>query len=145
MSPLNLKSIELLLNHPKTNHVTSDVNTETIERRAFSPKKIKIFATRYTGLKDAPEFRFGTNKEAQKVLPDIINNQVQFIIPGDDKSESAKADFSKPRNIGVVFSGGPAPGGHNVIAGLFDEMKKYNPESRLYGFLFGPDGLLESK
>ncbi|MFA5904099.1 MAG: 6-phosphofructokinase, partial [Desulfobacula sp.] len=42
-------------------------------------------------------------------------------------------------------SGGPAPGGHNVIAGLFDEMKKYNPESRLYGFLFGPDGLLESK
>ncbi len=145
MAFLNLKSLESLLNHPKTTHVTSDVNTETIERRAFSPKKIKIFSSRYTSLKDAPEFQFGVNKEAQKVLPDIINNPVQLIVPGEDKSEREKADFSMRRNIGVIFSGGPAPGGHNVIAGVFDEMKKYNPESRLYGFLFGPDGLLESK
>ncbi len=145
MSSLNLKPIETLLNHPKTTHVTSDVNTETIERRAFSPKKIKIFSTRYTSLKDSPEFRFTTNKEAETALPDIINNPVQLIVPGEDKSQSAKTEFSICRNIGVFFSGGPAPGGHNVIAGLFDEMKKYNPESRLYGFLFGPDGLLESK
>ena len=145
MASLKLKSIESLLNHPKTTHVTSDVNTETIERRSFSPKKIKIFSARYTCLKDAPEFQFGENKEAKKVLPDIINNQVQFIVPGEDKSESDKEAFSNRRNIGVFFSGGPAPGGHNVIAGLFDEMKKYNPESKLYGFLFGPDGLLESK
>ncbi len=145
MSSLNFKSIESLLNHTKTIHVTSDVNTETIERRAFSPRKIKAFSTRYTSLKDAPEFRFGVNHEAKRVLPDIINNHVQLIVPGDDTSETVRTIFSMRRNIGVVFSGGPAPGGHNVIAGVFDEMKKYNPESRLYGFLSGPDGLLESK
>ncbi|OGR28638.1 MAG: phosphofructokinase [Desulfobacterales bacterium RIFOXYA12_FULL_46_15] len=145
MESLKLKSLESLLNHPKTTHVTADVNTETIERRSFSPKKIKIFSTRYTCLKDAPEFRFTVNHEAQKVLPDIINNNIQFIVPGDGTSEAARKAFAGRRNIGVVFSGGPAPGGHNVIAGLFDEMKKYNPDSRLFGFLFGPDGLLESK
>lgn len=145
MSSLKLNPLESLLNHPKTIHVTSDVNTETIERRAFSPKKIKLFSARYTCLKDAPEFQFGLNMEAERALPDISNNQVQFLVPGEDKSESEKTDFSRPRNIGVFFSGGPAPGGHNVIAGIFDEMKKYNPDSRLYGFLFGPDGLLDSK
>lgn len=145
MSSLKLKSLESLLNHPKTTHVTSDMNTETIERRAFSPKKIKIFSTRYTRLKDAPEFRFGLNPEARRVLPDIVTNPVQLLVPGEDMPENEKADFSKPRNLGVFFSGGPSPGGHNVIAGMFDEMKKYNPDSRLYGFLFGPDGLLDSK
>jgi len=145
MSSLKLKSLESLLNHPKTTHVTSDMNTETIERRAFSPKKIKIFSTRYTRLKDAPEFRFGLNPEARRVLPDIVTNHVQLLVPGEDMPEAEKTAFSTPRNLGVFFSGGPAPGGHNVIAGMFDEMKKYNPDSRLYGFLFGPDGLLDSK
>ena len=48
-------------------------------------------------------------------------------------------------NIGVVLSGGQAPGGHNVISGLFDAMKKANPESILIGFLGGPSGILENK
>ncbi|MCK5201112.1 MAG: 6-phosphofructokinase, partial [Spirochaetales bacterium] len=48
-------------------------------------------------------------------------------------------------NIGVVLSGGQAPGGHNVISGLFDAMGKANPESRLIGFLGGPSGILENK
>lgn len=48
-------------------------------------------------------------------------------------------------NIGVVLSGGQAPGGHNVISGLFDAMKKASPESRLIGFLGGPSGILENK
>lgn len=50
-----------------------------------------------------------------------------------------------PTNVGVILSGGQAPGGHNVIAGLFDEMKLLNPDSRLFGFLMGPDGLIEHK
>ena len=62
-----------------------------------------------------------------------------------EKLKSEKQNFSKSRNIGVVFSGGPAPGGHNVIAGIYDETKKYNSDSRVFGFLFGPDGVLESK
>lgn len=48
-------------------------------------------------------------------------------------------------NVGVILSGGQAPGGHNVIAGLFDEMKALNAESRLFGFLMGPEGLIEHK
>jgi pyrophosphate--fructose-6-phosphate 1-phosphotransferase len=47
--------------------------------------------------------------------------------------------------VGVVLSGGQAPGGHNVITGLFDALKAANPDSRLLGFLGGPSGLLEDK
>ena len=46
-------------------------------------------------------------------------------------------------NVGVILSGGQAPGGHNVIAGLFDGLKRLNPENKLYGFLGGPSGLIE--
>ncbi|MBU1342530.1 MAG: 6-phosphofructokinase, partial [Proteobacteria bacterium] len=136
---------EFLLNHPKTGHVTSDVNTETTERRSFSPKKIKIFSSKYTNIVDCPEYTFSSDKEAKKALPDIIDNIVQRLVPGDDKKESAKRTFAIRRNIGVFFSGGPAPGGHNVIAGLYDEAKKYNPDSKVFGFILGSDGLLESK
>ena len=48
-------------------------------------------------------------------------------------------------NVGVILSGGQAPGGHNVIAGLFDSIKADNPESKLYGFLGGPSGILDDK
>ena len=48
-------------------------------------------------------------------------------------------------NVGVILSGGQAPGGHNVIAGLFDGVKKLNAGSRLYGFLMGPGGLVDHK
>ncbi len=47
--------------------------------------------------------------------------------------------------VGVVLSGGQAPGGHNVIAGLFDGLKKLNSKNKLFGFLSGPSGLLENK
>lgn len=48
-------------------------------------------------------------------------------------------------NVGVVLSGGQAPGGHNVISGLYDALKKLNPESRLIGFLNGPKGILKNE
>ena len=48
-------------------------------------------------------------------------------------------------NVGVILSGGQAPGGHNVICGLFDGLKALNAESRLYGFLLGPGGLIDHK
>ena len=47
--------------------------------------------------------------------------------------------------IGVILSGGPAPGGHNVIAGIFDGLKAANPASVLYGFRGGPGGLVDDK
>jgi pyrophosphate--fructose-6-phosphate 1-phosphotransferase len=51
----------------------------------------------------------------------------------------------KPVNVGVILSGGQAPGGHNVIAGLFDGIKSLNKKSKLYGFKKGPDGLVKNE
>ena len=51
----------------------------------------------------------------------------------------------EPLNVGVILSGGQAPGGHNVISGLFDGIKRINGASRLYGFLMGPGGLVAHK
>ncbi|MCF0238626.1 MAG: diphosphate--fructose-6-phosphate 1-phosphotransferase [Sphaerochaetaceae bacterium] len=53
--------------------------------------------------------------------------------------------FGKKLNVGVILSGGQAPGGHNVICGLYDALKKSNKESQLYGFVGGPSGILEDK
>ena len=60
------------------------------------------------------------------------------------KSTSDKKD-SPVRNVGVILSGGQAPGGHNVIAGLYDALKQANPENKLYGFLGGPSGIIDGK
>jgi len=46
-------------------------------------------------------------------------------------------------NVGVILSGGQAPGGHNVISGIFDGIKDMNKDSRLYGFILGPGGLVD--
>ena len=51
----------------------------------------------------------------------------------------------KPINVGVILSGGQAPGGHNVISGLFDGIKKIHRDSRLFGFIMGPGGLVDHK
>ncbi len=56
----------------------------------------------------------------------------------------AQAITPKALNIGVILSGGQAPGGHNVISGLFDALKKANPASQLLGFKGGPSGILEN-
>ncbi|MGN1261279.1 MAG: diphosphate--fructose-6-phosphate 1-phosphotransferase, partial [Alloprevotella sp.] len=63
---------------------------------------------------------------------------VEFV-PSDEQKTYA------PMNIGIILSGGQAPGGHNVICGLYDELKKQNPENKLYGFLMGPGGLVDHK
>ncbi len=59
--------------------------------------------------------------------------------------EGENDNVGKQIHIGVVLSGGQAPGGHNVIAGIFDALKAGNPDSKLYGFLGGPAGILENK
>ena len=58
---------------------------------------------------------------------------------------TANEKTSPVRNVGVILSGGQAPGGHNVIAGLFDALKQANPENKLYGFLGGPSGIIDGK
>ncbi len=49
------------------------------------------------------------------------------------------------KNVGVILSGGQAPGGHNVVAGIYDALKQANPENKLYGFLGGPAGIIDGK
>lgn len=61
---------------------------------------------------------------------------VQF--ENDDKPERVEEPF----NVGIILSGGQAPGGHNVVSGIFDGLKKLNKENRLYGFLMGPAGFI---
>ena len=50
--------------------------------------------------------------------------------------EAGEAVTLPAMNVGVILSGGQAPGGHNVISGLFDGIKKLNPDNKLYGFIF---------
>ncbi len=57
--------------------------------------------------------------------------------------QEGKTNNSSKKNVGVILSGGQAPGGHNVIAGIFDALKEANLENKLYGFLGGPSGIIE--
>ncbi len=58
---------------------------------------------------------------------------------------SNEEKHSEVRNVGVILSGGQAPGGHNVIAGLYDALKQANSQNKLYGFLGGPSGIIDGK
>jgi pyrophosphate--fructose-6-phosphate 1-phosphotransferase len=58
-------------------------------------------------------------------------------------AKGTNPEVGKELRIGVILSGGQAPGGHNVIAGIFDALKKSNPKSVLYGFKGGPSGIID--
>ena len=78
-------------------------------------------------------------QDIQNLFPNTYGKPtVTFKATSDKKSTPA-------RNVGVILSGGQAPGGHNVIAGLYDALKSANPESKLYGFLGGPSGIIDGK
>jgi diphosphate-dependent phosphofructokinase len=79
-----------------------------------------------------------------------LNSQLSSLFPhtADQKPLSfkkGKKSESKPLIVGVVLSGGQAPGGHTVISGLFDALKKAHPESRLIGFCDGMSGVIKNK
>ncbi|MBQ4390977.1 MAG: diphosphate--fructose-6-phosphate 1-phosphotransferase [Paludibacteraceae bacterium] len=78
--------------------------------------------------------------EIKKLFP---NTYGMPVIDMEPSSEVVRHD--EVLNVGVILSGGQAPGGHNVISGLFDALKKMNPKNKLYGFLGGPSGLIEGK
>ena len=141
----NSINIEAILKNPEVQKATGNINRELIERREYRPPVCDVFSHRYSSLRDNADFQFIIDKEAIKLLPKIIDNKVECITGVDSPDNSFKEKYCKRRNIGIVFSGGPAPGGHNVIAGLFDAAKKANPENKIYGFLLGPDGILENE
>ncbi len=93
-------------------------------------------------------------------LQSIEGNATQSVANQDEIKALFKHTYGKPtvtfqtstestssslRNVGVILSGGQAPGGHNVIAGLYDALKQANPSNKLYGFLGGPSGIIEGK
>ncbi|MEJ2283999.1 MAG: 6-phosphofructokinase [Desulfobacterales bacterium] len=145
MSGKNSAHLEKILNHPQVKKAVDDVNPELLERREYRPPQCEVFTMPYTVLRETDEFRFELDREAEKQLPNIIGNKVQLIEGQDAVDDDTAARYTKRRNIGIVFSGGPAPGGHNVIAGLYDAAKKANPATKIYGFLVGPDGIIENE
>ncbi|MBB65221.1 MAG: diphosphate--fructose-6-phosphate 1-phosphotransferase [Waddliaceae bacterium] len=76
------------------------------------------------------------SKELEALFP-YTGSQAKLVF-----SEGAETSFSAMR-VGVVLSGGQAAGGHNVIAGLYDALKALHPESKLFGFLKGPSGIVD--
>lgn len=78
------------------------------------------------------------DESIKPLFPLTASQPLLTFAPGPLKSHQAL-------KVGVVFSGGQAPGGHNVIAGLFDALQGLNPSSRLFGFLGGPDGMVKNK
>lgn len=85
-----------------------------------------------------PTQSVANQEEVKKLFPNTYGLPLVEFIPGSKKEHA-------PMNVGVILSGGQAPGGHNVISGLFDGIKRLNPANRLYGFLLGPGGLVDHK
>ncbi|MGD2010476.1 MAG: 6-phosphofructokinase, partial [Desulfobacterales bacterium] len=104
-----------------------------------------VFNHPFTALKTDNRYRFEIDREARKQLPDIIGNAVQALVGLDAADEAFVQTYRRQRNIGIVFSGGPAPGGHNVIAGLWDAAKNAHPDTKIFGFILGPDGIIENE
>ncbi len=136
---------EKLLRIPEVREVTGSVSRELIERRRSQPAVCDVYTHPFTALKTDDRYRFEINTEARRQLPDIIDNAVQAIVGLDQADDALTEAFRRRRNIGIVFSGGPAPGGHNVIAGLWDAAKKANAETKIFGFILGPDGIIENE
>ena len=106
------------------------------ERAAYQPKLPKALQGAVKIVEGAPTKSVDNQEEIKKLFPNTYGMPLIEFVPGE------KAN-NKKLNLGVILSGGQAPGGHNVISGLFDTLKKLNPENRLYGFLMGPGGLVD--
>ena len=80
MKDKNPNNIEALLQNPEVQVATSNINQELIERRKYVPPECNIFKSPYTLLKDDDRFNFNIDKEARKLLPHIIHNNVQTLV-----------------------------------------------------------------
>ena len=108
-------------------------------RAAYVPKMPVALRGSVRAVEGAATEAAGDKEEIKRLFPHTYGMPAVTFERGD------AADPMPPINAGVILSGGQAPGGHNVIAGLFDGLKAANPESRLFGFILGPGGLVEHK
>ena len=111
-------------------------------RYAYSPKLPKILREDIRSLDvviGQPTESAADQAELKKLFPNTYGlPKVSFKVSNGSKP-------GRKLNVGVILSGGQAPGGHNVICGLYDALKKANPENKLYGFIGGPSGILDDK
>ena len=108
-----------------------------IARAAYQPKLPNALKGNVKAVDGAATQSVADQEEIKKLFPNTYGMPVV-------KFEVADEQASYPAiNVGVILSGGQAPGGHNVISGLFDGIKKLNKDSRLFGFILGPGGLVD--
>ena len=105
-------------------------------RAAYQPKLPKALQGAVKIKEGAPTQSVGDQEEIKKLFPNTYGMPIVEFEPATEANNSKM-------NVGIILSGGQAPGGHNVITGLFDQIKKLNPENRLYGFILGPGGLVD--
>lgn len=109
-----------------------------IARESYKPKLPGSLKGSVKIVEGAKTQSIADQQDIQKMFPNTYGMPVLTFEPGDKKVFPAI-------NVGVILSGGQAPGGHNVIAGIFDGIKSLNQNSKLYGFLGGPSGLTDNK
>ncbi|MBQ0119556.1 MAG: diphosphate--fructose-6-phosphate 1-phosphotransferase [Bacteroidales bacterium] len=108
------------------------------QRAAYQPKLPAALWSNVQAVKGAPTQSVADQEKIKELFPNTYGlPELTF-----EKAAEAAAQ-GKAFNAGVILSGGQAPGGHNVISGLFDGLKALNPDNRLYGFLMGPGGLVD--
>ncbi|MBR7048591.1 MAG: diphosphate--fructose-6-phosphate 1-phosphotransferase [Prevotella sp.] len=105
-------------------------------RAAYQPKLPKGLKGAVKVKEGAPTQSVDNQEEIKKLFPNTYGMPLVEFVPGEEKN-------FEPMNVGVILSGGQAPGGHNVITGIFDSLKALNPENRLFGFILGPGGLVD--
>jgi pyrophosphate--fructose-6-phosphate 1-phosphotransferase len=110
-----------------------------LERSKYAPKMPKALTGSVKVVEGGRTNSIADQQEIQKFFPGTYGMPIITFEEGSD-------GVSYPGlNVGVILSGGQAPGGHNVISGIFDGLKKLNPSNKLYGFLGGPGGLVDHK
>ena len=107
-------------------------------RAAYQPKLPQALKGPVVAVEGAPTQSVGNQEEIKAMFPNTYGMPVITFKAGEAKP-------LQPFNVGIILSGGQAPGGHNVISGLYDGVKSLNPNSKLYGFLMGPGGLVDHK
>ena len=107
-----------------------------IARAAYQPKLPLGLQGAVKAVEGEPTQSVDNQEEIKKLFPNTYGMPLVEFVPGE-------AVAHEKMNVGIILSGGQAPGGHNVITGLFDAVKKLNPENRLYGFILGPGGLVD--
>ena len=109
-----------------------------IARAAYQPKLPKALQGPVRVIEGAATHSVGNQEEIKALFPNTYGMPVVEFAEG---GQSSAPKF----NVGIILSGGQAPGGHNVISGLYDGVKALNPENKLYGFLMGSGGLVDHK